>query len=266
MRSLSCRLAVAGLLALGSVARADAADPETPPSPSHTPTWQAETWYFYRSNPSDQSQQQRVTLRFYERFLLADDWQLTMREDIRGIDTNKIGADNPTGAWQAHLGDMFVQGALKTPEMAPGLRADLGLRVLFPTGNLPPYSTGRYEIGPHFGLIWDVPNTAGVVTLAPLVRYMQSIGDQPAHSTPTSEIQLRPIIAVQPGTGWSISLWREHPWLLDTLTNRWFIPLDVMVTHQVVPHLSLGVGVSVGLINDNPQYNNIVYGRIAFSF
>src|ERR687887_55011 len=83
------------------------------------------------------------------------------------------------GALLVHTGDWFAQAALKTPDMAPGLSADLGLRVLFPTGNLPPFSTGRYQIGPHFGLIWDLPGEARVVTLAPLVRYMQSFGYQP---------------------------------------------------------------------------------------
>jgi len=102
-------------------------------------------------------------------------------------------------------------------------------------------------------------------TLVPLVRSMQSIGDQPQHSVPVSEFQFQPIIALRPGT-WTIALWREHPWVLNTLTNRWFIPFDMLVSHQIVPHLSLGVGVSIGLLNDNPQYNNIVYGRIAFSF
>jgi hypothetical protein len=251
---------------LGSVGRAFAADPETPPSPSHTPTPQVEAWYFYQSNPSDLSQQQRLTLRLYQPFFLGDGWQLTMREDIRALYTNEVGVDNPTGVWQAHIGDMFAQGSLETPEMASGLRADLGLRVLFPTGDLAPYGSGRYQIGPHFGLIWDVPGAAGIVTLAPLARYMQSIGGQPAHSTATSEFQLHPIIAVQPGTGWSITLWREHPLILDARTNRWFIPFDAMVTREVLPHLSLGVGVAVGMINDNPQYNDIVYGRVAFSF
>src|SRR5262249_18064885 len=149
-------LAIACVLVFGWIGSAAAADPETPASPSHTPTWQAEAGDFYQSNPSDLSQQLRLTLRFYQPFFFGDGWQLTMREDIRGLDTNEIGADNPTGTWHAHLGDMFAQGALKTPEMAPGLRADLGLRVLFPTGDLPPYSTGRFQIGPHLGFIWDV--------------------------------------------------------------------------------------------------------------
>jgi hypothetical protein len=39
-----------------------------------------------------------------------------------------------------------------------------------------------------------------------------------------------------------------------------------MVSYEIVPHLSLSVGVAVSLLADNPQYTNIVYGRVAFSF
>ncbi len=247
------------------MATARATDPETPASPSHTPTWQAEAWYFYQ-NTSNTAQQQRLTARLYQPFFLGDGWQLTMREDIRMLYSNEIGTDNPTGAWLVHTGDWFAQAALKTPHMAPGLSADLGLRVLFPTGNLPPFSTGRYQIGPHFGLIWDLPGEASAVTLAPLVRYMQSFGYQPEHSTATNELQVHPIVALKPWTGLAITLWREHPFLLDTRTNKWFIPFDAMVSYEVVPHLSIGAGVAVSLLADYPQYDNIIYGRVALSF
>jgi hypothetical protein len=257
--------ALAVLIIAHMIDSSEAADPETPASPSHTRSLQAEAWYFYQDT-SDTSQQQRLTLRLYQPFFFANDWQLTMREDIRGLYTNQLGTDNPDGTWQAHLGDMFAQAALKTPRMAPGLSADLGLRVQFPTGDLPPYGTGRFQIGPHFGLIWDLTGALSTITLAPLARYMQSFGDQPAHSTATSEFQLHPIIALKPWTGMAVTLWREHPFILDTLTNRWFIPFDVMVSYEVVPHLSLAVGVAYSLVAVYPQYDNILYGRVAFSF
>jgi hypothetical protein len=258
-------LALAVLMLGGMVMTAQAADPETPASPSHTRSFQAEAWYFYQ-NTTNTSQQQRLTVRLYQPFVLGDGWQLTMREDIRTLYSDEIGPDNPTGAWLVHTGDWFAQAALKTPHMAPGLSADLGLRVLFPTGNLPPFSTGRYQIGPHFGLIWNLPGEASAVTLAPLVRYMQSFGYQPEHSTPTNELQVHPIIALKPWTGLALTLWREHPWLLDTRTNKWFIPFDAMVSYEVLPHFSIGAGVAVSLLADYPQYNNIVYGRAALSF
>src|SRR5690349_15924728 len=117
-------LALALLILGGAMAAARAADPETPASPSHTPAWQAEAWYFYQ-NTSNTVQQQRLTARFYQPFFLGDGWQITMREDIRMLYSNEVGTDNPTGAWLVHTGDWFAQAALKTPHMAPGLSADL---------------------------------------------------------------------------------------------------------------------------------------------
>jgi hypothetical protein len=258
-------LVLAALIAVCATGRSEAADPETPASPSHTPAGQAEVWYFHQ-NTTATSQQDRLTLRLYQPFFFDNGWQITFREDIRGLHTNQVGTDNPNGAWSTHLGDMFAQAALKTPHIAPGLAVDLGLRVFFPTGNLPPFGTGRYQVGPHFGFIWDVPGAAGVVTLAPLVRYMTSFGDQPTHSTETNEVQIHPIIAVKPWTGWAVTFWREHPLILDARTNKWFVPFDVMVSHEILPHLSLSAGVAVSLLADNPQYDNIVYGRVALSF
>lgn len=249
---------------LGS-SEADAQTTTTPVSPSHTPAAQGELWYFFQDT-SDVSQQQKLTLRLYQPFFFDIGWQLTMREDIRVLYTNQIGTDNPDGAWRAHIGDMFAQAALKTPHIAPGLSADLGQRVFFPTGDLGPFGTGRYQIGPHFGLIWDLPDLGRPITFAPLVRYMQSFGEQPPHSVATAEFQFHPIIAVKPWTGWMVSLWREHPMILNTLTNRWFIPLDAMVTWEFMPHMSVGIGGAVSLVADYPQYDNIAYGRVALSF
>jgi len=261
------QVALAAMLAVGMPGRSEAVDgdPQTPPSTSHTPRWQAEAWYFLQ-NTTHTTEQQRMTLRLYQPFMLGNGWQLTMREDIRGLDTNQKGVDNPDGLRGAHLGDSFAQASLKTPGMAPGLAVDFGIRVQFPTGNLPPYGTGRFQIGPHLGFIWDLPTPVSMVTLAPLVRYMQSFGDTPANSTATSEIQFHPVIAVKPLTGLTVAFWREHPLILDTRDNKWFIPFDVIVSYEIVPHLSVGVGVAASLVAQAAQYDNIVYGRVVFSF
>jgi hypothetical protein len=264
---LIARLALALSIAVTVAGRSEAADgdPQTPASPNHTPLWQAEAWYFYQ-HTTDTAELQKLTLRFYQPFQLPGGWQVTMREDIRGLSTNEKGPDNPDGAWRAHLGDMFVQAALKTPPVAPGLAVDLGLRFVFPTAGLPPYGTGRFQMGPHFGFIWDLPASAGMVTLAPLVSYLTSVGDGPRQSVESSVLQFHPIVSVRPWAGLTICLWREHPLILDTRTNRWFIPFDAIASYEIMPHLSLGVGAAVRLAGENRLFDNIVYGRVALSF
>ena len=71
---------------------------------------------------------------------------------------------------------------------------------------------------------------------------------------------------VKLGDDWMVTLWRENPLILNTLTNQWFIPLDVMVHWQALPHLSIGLGGAVSLVSDYPQYNSMVYARAALAF
>jgi hypothetical protein len=258
-------LIVLALIALSAPARGQVGDPGTPASPWHTCCWQAEAWYFHQNGP-DQSQARRATLRFYQPFFFDNGWQFTLREDIRAAHTNAVGIDNPNGAWATHLGDMFVQGVLKTPPITPGLHVSLGLRSVFPTGDLPPFGTGRHAMGPLFGLNWDVPGAGGTVTLAPLVSYLHSFGGQPQHSVATNELALHPIIQLKPLAGLAISFWREHPILLNADTGRWFVPFDVMVSYTILPHLSVGAGVAVALRAGTGPYDNIVYGRLAYTY
>ena len=245
------------------------ASAQTAVSTSHTAKPEAEVWYYFQNNTptSDVApRQQKLTLRFYQPFFFGHGWQLTMREDIPTLYTNQTGPDNPTGAWLLHSDDMFGQAAIKTPEIAPGLTADFGLRVVFPTGDLKPFGTGRYQIAPHFGLVWDLPGWASAISIAPLARYFQSLGDGVKRSDATSKVEIHPILAARLSEDWMITLWREHPLILNTLTNQWFIPLDVMVHWQALPNLSIGLGGAVSLVANYPQYSNMIYTRFALSF
>ena len=103
-------------------------------------------------------------------------------------------------------------------------------------------------------------------SLEQIVNYLTSVGDQPLHSSETNVLLFHPIVSLRPLDGLTISLWREHPIILDTATNRWFVPFDAMASYAIIPHLSLSVGVAVPLGGSNRVYDSIVYGRVAFSF
>lgn len=151
------------------------------------------------SEVSDYSQQGKASLRLYQPFALYSGRRLTKREDIRGIDTNQTGQDNRSGQWRSNIGDIFVQATLATPEMAPGLKANLGLRVEFPTGGLKPFGDGRYQVAPHFGLDSTLPGSASFMTFSPLARYFQTFGDMPPHGTDISQIHFYPTVKVRLG-------------------------------------------------------------------
>jgi hypothetical protein len=114
-----CILPMAALILWGMLATAHAADPQTSASPSHTPAWQAEAWYFLQ-NTSDTSQQQRLTVRLYQPFFLGDGWQLMMREDIRTLYSDEVGPDKSQRSGAAAHGRLVRTG--RTEDAPYGVR------------------------------------------------------------------------------------------------------------------------------------------------
>jgi hypothetical protein len=230
--------------------------------------WKAETWVYFRNNSesTDGSQQAKATLRLYQPFPLGRGWHLTMREDIPGIYTNQVGQDNLTQQWNANIGDIFVQASLATPPIAPGLSSDLGLRVYFPTGGLKPFGDGSYRIAPHFGFDWTIPGTDGRFGFAPLARYVRSIGYFPPHYTGINQVQFHPVVRAKISEAWMFTMWQEKEIIYDVLTQGWFVPLGFMVHWQALPSLSIALGAARSFYASYPQYENMVYGRLSFTF
>jgi len=230
--------------------------------------WTAETWFYFRNNSesSDGSQQAKATLRLFQPFPLGNGWTLTMREDIPGIYTNQIGQDNPTQQWNANIGDIFAQASLSTPPIAPGLSADVGMRVYFPTGGLKPFGEGSFRIAPHFGLDWTLPGSDDRFGFAPLARYIRSIGYTPPHYTDINQVQFHPVVRAKMGEKWLFTMWQEKEIIYDFITQGWFIPLDFMVHWQVMPKVSIALGAARSLYASYPQYDNMVYGRLRITY
>jgi hypothetical protein len=230
--------------------------------------WRAESWFHFRNNSesSDYSQQAKVALRFYEPFELGKGWYLTLREDVPGIRTNQIGEDNKAGQWLTNFGDVFVQASLATPPVARDLNADLGLRVLFPTGALKPFGDGYYQVAPHFGLDWRSAFGIEWLRVAPLVRYFRSIGAVVPHGTEISQIQFHPVVVLRLGEAWSLRFWEENAMVYDALTGGLFVPIDAYLSYRINPALSLAVGGAVRTQGSYAQYDNMIYGRAGMTF
>jgi hypothetical protein len=230
--------------------------------------WRAETWFYFRNNSesSDYSQQAKVTLRLYQPVDLGEGWRLTLREDIPGIRTNQIGEDNKAGQWLTNIGDIFVQGSLATPPIARRLNADLGMRVIFPTGGLKPFGDGYYQVAPHFGLDWKAPGDFAWLGLAPLVRYFRTVGAPVPHGTEISQVQFHPVVSLRLGERWSIRFWEENAIVYDTLTGGLFVPIDAYIAFRIDSALSLAVGGAVRTHGSYAQYDNMVYSRLGLTF
>jgi hypothetical protein len=140
--------------------------------------------------------------------------------------------------------------------MAPGFFADLGMRVYFPTGGLKPFGDGSFRVAPHVGFDWTIPGSDGQFAVAPLARYIRSVGYAPPHFTDINQVQFHPVIRAKMGEKWLFSMFEEKEIIYDTITQGWFVPLDFMVHWQALPELSIALGAARSLYASYPQYEH----------
>lgn len=243
----------------GSRARADAGDID-----SHW-TLDNQLWSFYQWDRNGK-QQEKLVLRLFQNRPFESGWTLRLREDLPLIITDKAGPDNESGTWAAGFGDAFVQALAVSPPVAPNTTTEFGLRIVFPTGGLPPFGKGSFQLGPMAAISHHLPEVADGLLLSPQARYMVSVAEVDAGAKPVRELQLYPRTRLAFDERWAVAAWVENPIIFDSVTNRWFVPLDLMVTYRPLEHLTLRIGGAVALIDDQPEYQQMIYGRLSLSF
>jgi hypothetical protein len=227
--------------------------------------FRAEVWDFYQNN-ADGSDENKVDLRFYQTARLLHGGLLTIREDLPIITTDKTGPQNSNGEWLTGIGDAFVQALIATPEVATNLSLEFGGRLVFPTGGLPPFGTGNYQVAPTVAANLRIPDFASGLEISPTARYFTSFAAAYDGASPVPKLELFPKVAVGLNEAWSVGLWLENPIVYDDLTNEWFVPLDAMITGRLTDRLVVAIGGAVKLIDDYPQYDQMVYGRLSVRF
>lgn len=220
---------------------------------------------FYQWNQDD-SELNKLDLRVYQDFELGGGWHLRMREDLPIVTTDKIGHDNRDGDWSSHIGDAFLQAVVTTPEIVENITLELGLRTVFPTGGLSPFGDGSWQLGPQAGISFHFPTIADGLVIAPTARYLFSVHKAYDDADPYKQWQLYPRAELTLAERWVIGLWLENPIVYDNVTNRWFVPLDVMVTHRFEGPISLAAGFATALVDRQPEYKHMVYGRFTIRF
>ena len=220
---------------------------------------------FYQWNQDD-SELNKFDMRFYQDVELGSGWHLRLREDVPIVTTDKIGHDNSDGNWSTNIGDAFLQAVVTTPEITENTTLEFGLRTVFPTGGLSPFGNGSYQLGPQFGISHRFPNVMDGLVIAPTARYLFSVHEIYDDASAYKQWQLYPRVELMLPEKWELGFWVENPIIYDNVTDRWFVPLDVMVTRRFEGPISLSAGYATAIIDRQPQYKHMVYGRFAIRF
>jgi hypothetical protein len=242
-------------LAAGSVAEAQ---------PSEWPPVRFDNWLYFQHN-LDGTDRWQYRPRFYIPFNLDGGWTFTQRIDLPMYYTDRVGPENPGGGWKFGIGDWFIEESLLSPAVTQNLKWSTSLRFVFPTGGKSPFGSSQYQVAPSLGLLYVVPEHN--VTLNPIARYFFSYHEDSPGAAKIRKLTLFPTVTFGKLLGdWSLSFWPENEISYNDQTNKWFVPIDVLVTRPLSRSLEFGFGGAKAMVKDDPQYQYIINGRVTLRF
>jgi hypothetical protein len=87
-----------------------------------------------------------------------------------------------------------------------------------------------------------------------------------AGATKVRTLDLFPWVTLGFNDGWSLSFYSENSIVYNAVTNKWFVPIDVLLLKRVSKSLDFTVGGAYGLVKDDPQYRYIINASVAVHF
>lgn len=253
----ACRIVAGPLLALCVVCSAAAQDKERPPV-------RFDNWLYYQHN-FDGTDRWQYRPRFYIPFNLSNGWTFTQRIDLPNYLTDKPGPENPDGEWKAGIADWFVEETFLSPEVAKNLKWSTGVRLVFPTGGQQPFGSSQYQWAPTLGALYTMPEQR--ITFNPVARYFMSYHADLPGAARIRKLSLFPTLTFGGLLdGWSLSLWPENEISYNDVTDKWFVPVDLLATRALSKSAEIGFGGAWAVVKDDPAYKYVINARLTFRF
>jgi hypothetical protein len=235
----------------------------TPASAQSLGTIRFDNWLYFQENVND-SERWQYRPRFFIPFNLPQGWTFTQRVDLPIYYTNNTGPENPDGGWKWGIGDWFIEEIFATPELAKNFRMSASVRFVFPTGGGSPFGGNQYQWAPGVGATYVIPEQR--ITISPFARYFMSYHAVRSGGPQVRKLDLFPAVTFGLPDNWSLAFYPENPITYNDETNKWFVPIDVMLIKRLSKTVEFGFGGAYGLVKDDPQYQYIINGRLTFYF
>lgn len=221
-----------------------------------------DNWVYFQKNTND-TERWQYRPRFFVPVNLPGGWQLTQRFDFPIFYTDNPGPENPGGGWKSGIGDFFTESTFRTSTVAENLSLTAGVRLVFPTAKGQPFGPEQWQVAPSFGATFLIPEHR--ITIAPLARYFFGF-DAPQGAKGIRRLDLFPAVTFGFPDDWALQFYGENGISYNDNINKWFVPIDVMLIKRVDKNWAFAIGGAYGVVDDDPQYDYQVYGRLTFFF
>jgi len=224
-----------------------------------------DNWLYYQQN-YDGSVRWQYRPRVFIPFAIGDGWTFTQRVDVPFYYTNKAGPANPSGDYDFHVADSYIEEIFDTPDVAKNFRLRTSLRLVFPTGGQSPFGSDQWQIAPGAGFNWRLPEVLRGVTIAPYARYFFGFDPRSPGVTTVRRLDLFPTVDFKLAGTWALSLYPEQGMSYNDRTNKWFVPIEAMLVHQLSKKLSYAFGGAYALARGDGSYRWLAEARLTFYF
>lgn len=226
-----------------------------------------DNWLFYQQNlDSSDSSRWQYRPRIFVPFALADGWTFTQRADLPLYYTNTGGPENPTAEWKFGVSDALVEEIFDSPDLTSNFRARTSLRIVFPTGGDAPFGADQWQAALGFGGTWRYPDLWGGTSFSPYARYFYGFHAASDKVTTKLSWNLFPTATFTLVPNWSLVLWPEQGITYNIRTQRWFVPLEAMVTNRVDKHVEWSAGGSWAANDNDKSYKWLFQSRLTYYF
>jgi hypothetical protein len=209
----------------------------------------------------DDRHTETMTLRSDLVFFRKPD-QLALRFDLPMEWSNKPTSQNPNGRTRYGLGDLLAQ-ALYVHTFDDRWAGAVGLQMLLPTATGQAFGNGKWQLAPSIGARAELPELSKGSYVGLAVREFVSVAGSATRSN-INYLSFEPAINIALPDQWFLN---SNPKLRYNLeTEKWFIPLDLMVGKKFGARWVASIEYQYGLVKDDPKYNQWVEGRIGYFF
>jgi hypothetical protein len=209
----------------------------------------------------DDLSDETLTLRTDLLFFTRPD-QLALRFDLPLVWSNKPESDNPHGFTEFGMGDILMQ-AIYVRAFDERWAGGIGLRTILPTATGDAFGSGKVQVVPTVAVRANLPEISPGSYAGLIVRQFVSVAG-PSSRASINQLQFEPQLNIGLPDQWFLNLSPKTNYNLET--DKWFVPLDLMIGRKFGLHWIASLEYQYGLVRDDDSYNQWLEARVGYFF
>jgi hypothetical protein len=188
--------------------------------------------------------------------------RLALRIDLPLMWSNKPESENPGGQTEFGLSDLLMQ-ALYVRTIDARWAGAIGLRMIFPTATGEAFGTGKLQLVPTIAVRAELPEISRGSNVGLIVRQFVSVAGDSSRSN-INKLGLEPFLNVGLPKQWFVN--SSPKMTYDLYTEKWFVPLDVMVGKRFGTRWVTSLEYQYGLVGSSDNYKYWLEARVGYFF